>query len=36
MGYLVVMAITALMFSVPYELGKTIEKLEKEHIYNDF
>jgi|GEM_PF-2996055 len=35
MGYLVVMVITALMFSVPYELGKTLEKLETEYIYGE-
>ncbi len=35
MVYLVAMAITALMFSVPYELGKTLEKLETEYVYDE-
>ena len=35
MVYLAAVAITALMFSVPYELGKTIEKLETEYVYGE-
>lgn len=36
MAYLATAVILVLIFSVSYELRKTIDKLEVEHIFNEY